>query len=209
MKEIKLNLGCGQTGYPDWVNIDNSWSAIISRWPRIRRLLWKTGVISKDSYEAVWPKNVERRDLSGRLGYPEGSVSKIYSSHMLEHMERSTGENLLKGRFRVLKKGGTFRLVVPDLAYHCRRYLEKTASGESVGREPHDELLFNLYGAYFNKKRSGAFHSYMYDWPTLHELFKQIGFSKVTRQNYREGSDKELFSLDSRPEDSLHVEAIK
>ena len=209
MSEIKLNLGCGQTGYEGWVNIDNSPSVILSKFPLLRTFFWRAGVLSKYSYESVWPKNAIWKDLTKKLSYATDSVDKIYSSHVLEHMQKEQGEFLLKECYRILKKQGVMRLAVPDLEFCCRRYLQKISSSEPVGREPHDELIFNMYGAYLNKKRYGAHHRYMYDWPTLREILMALGFSKIARQPYKAGIDQELYSLDNRPEDSLHIDLIK
>jgi len=49
----------------------------------------------------------------------------------------------------------------------------------------------------------------MYDWPTLQLVLSEIGFSRVLRQGFQLGLDAELYSLDNRPEESLHIDAIK
>lgn len=105
--------------------------------------------------------------------------------------------------------GGILRLVVPDLAFHARRYLQHLSEDESVGREPHDEFLRNIYGAYLQRKRYGASHRYMYDWPTLRTVLHETGFGEVIHQKYQVSLDPELSLLDNRPEDSLHVDAVK
>ena len=209
MKSIKLNLGCGQTGLEGWVNVDNSPSVFVSRVPFLRFVLYKLKIINEYSYRSVWLKNIIWRDLTKKLNWSDNSVDKIYNSHVLEHMENDKGKAFLKECYRVMKKDAIFRLVVPDLEFHCRRYLKKVEIGESAGREAHDELLFNVYGGYLNKRRYGAEHLYMYDWNTLRLLLTDIGFSQVIRQTYRKGVDNELFLLDNRPEDSLHIDAIK
>lgn len=205
---VKLNLGCGQSGLSGWDNIDNSPSVILSKMPFLRTILWRLKLLSDESYKARWASGVRWRDLSKGLDYPDEAVDKIYSSHMLEHMQKENAERLLKECHRILKKGGIMRLVVPDLVFHCRRYLDRVAVS-GAGRGPHDEFLFNVYGAYLDKRRKGANHSYMYDWPTLQTLLSEVGFERVIRQEFRTGLDPELCALDSRPEDSLHIDIIK
>ena len=209
MHEIKLNLGCGRDVLAGWVNIDNSPSVLLSRWLVVKKLLFRVGLISKTFYETEWPKDIVWRNVSRGLPYPDDAVDKIYSSHMLEHLERERGELLLRECFRVLKRGGILRLVVPDLMFHARRYLQLVSENQSVGRGPHDEFLWNIYGAYLEKRRYGASHRYMYDWPTLRVVLQEIGFSQVIRQSYQVSLDSELSLLDNRPEDSLHVDAVK
>jgi hypothetical protein len=49
----------------------------------------------------------------------------------------------------------------------------------------------------------------MYDLPTLVSLLMKVGFKKIMKFGYCEGEDDELRFYDSRPEDSLHMEARK
>jgi hypothetical protein len=80
---------------------------------------------------------------------------------------------------------------------------------EPPARAAHDDFLESVYGAYLSNKRFGALHCYMYDYPTLVHILKSIGFKTVRRCGYREGADAELAALDSRPEDSLHLDVSK
>ncbi len=209
MDDLKLNLGCGRTILSGWVNIDNSPSVVLNKFPFANDILFRLRVLSREQVENRWPKNIIWRDVSRKVPYPDGVVDKVYSSHFLEHIERERGENVLRETFRVLKQGGIFRLVVPDLVFHVQRYIKKISESGFAGREPHDVFLFNVYGAYLESKRFGAWHRYMYDWPTLQVLLNEIGFSRVIRQPYQKSLDPELACLDSRPEDSLHIDAVK
>lgn len=209
MTELKLNIGCGRNVISGWVNIDNSPSVLIARVPFLKFLLFHTGLMSREQYENVWSKNMFWRDVSKKIPYPDDSVAKIYSSHFLEHLSKDEGEKFISESFRVLKKDGIMRLVVPDLLFHARRYIADVSSENCKGRQPHDDFLHNIYGAYLTKKRFGAHHRYMYDWPTLDALFKKAGFRRVILQKYRSGIDAELNISDNRPEDSLHIDAVK
>jgi SAM-dependent methyltransferase len=209
LRELKLNLGCGTRALPGFVNIDNSPSVLLGRWPFLKKLLFLAGLLSRERYETPWPRDIVWQDASKRLPYADQSVDKIYSSHALEHLDKKRGEALLRGCFRVLKRGGVFRLVVPDLEYHARRYLQRVSNGGPSDRAAHDDFLWNIYGAYLEKRRYGASHRYMYDWPTLQLVLSEIGFSRVLRQDFQTGLDRELCSLDNRPEESLHIDAIK
>ena len=209
MRELKLNLGCGTRALPGFVNIDNSPSVLLGRWPFLKKLLFLAGLLSRERYETPWPRDIVWQDASKGLPYADQSVDKIYSSHALEHLDKKRGEALLRGCFRVLKRGGVFRLVVPDLEYHARRYLQRVSNGGPSDRAAHDDFLWNIYGAYLEKRRYGASHRYMYDWPTLQLVLSEIGFSRVLRQDFQTGLDRELCSLDNRPEESLHIDAIK
>lgn len=91
-----LNIGCGFHWHPDWVNID----------------LTPPG------------PEVTKFDLRDGLPFPDETFDAVYHSHVLEHLEPQRGKELLVDCHRVLKPGGVLRVVVPDLEYICRAYLE-------------------------------------------------------------------------------------
>jgi ubiquinone/menaquinone biosynthesis C-methylase UbiE len=209
--KIKLNIGCGPNGqFEGFINIDNSKAILLAKFPKIKKLLFKLGLISKEKFEHDWT-GVRWMDASRRLPFASESVDKIFCSHFLEHIPPNNGENVLKECYRVLKKDGIMRLVVPDLLWYAERYVSETMRIQKDSTLPddrtvHDKFLETVYGAYLNKKRYGASHCYMYDLPTLVFILKKIGFEKIHKCQYQEGEDKEMPKYDTRPEDSLHIE---
>ena len=211
----KLNIGCGPTGqFPNFVNLDNSPSIWLSKFPSIKRILHRMGKLTDQQLKDDWSGAV-KCDASRHLPYADGSVHKIYSSHFLEHIPPTKGFHVLKECYRVLRPDGIFRLVVPDLLWHAEQYVKRTrqlmdTQPEIIAdRKSHDAFLESVYGAYLNRRRYGLLHCYMYDWPTLTEILTSIGFKTIQRFDYRQGNDRELAALDSRPEDSLHLEISK
>ena len=51
-------------------------------------------------------------------------VNHIYSRHMLEHLTNFEADRALRDWFKALKTGGTVRIIVPDMDFHCRQWLE-------------------------------------------------------------------------------------
>lgn len=90
-----LNIGCGTTYHPAWVNID----------------------VEPVSNEIL------RHDVTNPLPFEDSSYDACYSSHVLEHLSRDEALLLLTEIHRVLKPGGIIRLVVPDLEGIVRTYL--------------------------------------------------------------------------------------
>jgi len=214
VSEIKINIGCGPNGQLDgYDNLDNSPSALVEKIPLVKKLLYKIGTINEQQYKANW-KGVIYCDASKALPYKSESVDKIYTSHFLEHIPHEHGMRILKGCYRVLKKSGTMRIVVPDLLFHAESYVNNTrkllmGNGLPTDSKSHDCFLKSMYGAYLDNKRFGAEHCYMYDLPSLASALQQAGFKQIEPRGYREGIDAELAAHDSRPEDSLHVEVWK
>ena len=211
---LKLNIGCGPNGQLEgFINIDNSKAVLLAKFPKIKKLLFKLGLISKEKFEADW-RGVRWMDASRRFPFTSEFVDKIYCSHFLEHIPPDKGKHLLKECYRVLKKDSIMRLVVPDLLWYAERYVRETRriqkdSTLPSDRSVHDKFLVTIYGAYLSKKRYGANHCYMYDLPTLVSILKKIGFEKVRKCQYQKGGDEELLKYDTRPEDSLHIEITK
>jgi predicted SAM-dependent methyltransferase len=100
-----LNVGCGGTHHRDWVNLD-----LVPESP-----------------------SVMAHDVRRGLPFPDASFDACYSSHLLEHLDHTTGVRLLRELKRVLVTEGIIRIAVPDLEQICRNYLEfldRVVSGE-------------------------------------------------------------------------------
>ena len=131
---VKANLGCGITVAPGWINLDNSPNARLSKYPRLRWLLWKTGVLSDEHYSVSWPESIFIHDLRKKLPFPDSSVHYVYTSHALEHLALADARKLIWEIFRILRPGGILRLVVPDLAYGARGYVD------ALAKNPADQM---------------------------------------------------------------------
>lgn len=106
-----VNCGCGEkySKSEEWINIDF------------------------DKRE-----NVIGHNLLEGLPLDDNSVDVVFSSCMLEHFSLEMGRNFLSECYRVLKRGGVCRIVVPDLENICREYLhvlEKVRSGADCGKQ--------------------------------------------------------------------------
>jgi predicted SAM-dependent methyltransferase len=91
-----LNLGCGSRFHEDWINFD---------------------FVSNSTF-------VQTANLIDGIPLENESIDVVYNSHVLEHFTKSQGEYFLNECFRVLKKGGVLRVVVPDLEQIAINYLE-------------------------------------------------------------------------------------
>lgn len=163
------------------------------------------GLLTDQQLKDDW-RGVVCCDVSRRLPYPDESVWKIYSSYFLEHTPYPSAVNVVKERHRVLRRDGTMRLVLPDVLWHAERYVEKTRQLGSADPTPTagapGEFMETVCGAYLDRRRYGAAHWYMYDYPTLLPMLRDLGFRRVKRCRYREGTDQELASFDKRSGES-------
>lgn len=119
-----VNIGCGTYIAAGWINIDNSPNARLSKYPRLRWMLWKLGILSDRHYQVKWADSLVIHDVRKKLPFSDSSIDYVYTSHFLEHNSLSDARRLIGDVFRILKAGGVLRVVVPDLAIGARRYLD-------------------------------------------------------------------------------------
>ena len=115
-----LNIGCGATHHPDWINLD---------------------VLSSDP--SVLPV-----DINNGLPFSADTISVCYSSHLLEHLDQDGARNFLAECVRVLKSGGVIRLAVPDLEGIAREYLrvlDIVATGDRTRESDYDWIMLEMY----------------------------------------------------------------
>ena len=125
-----LNLGCGKSFHPDWVNID---------------------FIPTTS-------KVIGHDLRKRLPVEENVWDVVYASHVLEHFSCGEARSFLKECYRVLRPGGVLRIVVPDLEMIARlylQYLDEATAGDSQAAARHEWMTLEMLDQ-LARERSGG-----------------------------------------------------
>jgi SAM-dependent methyltransferase len=195
--ELKINIGCGLSGARGWCNIDNSPTIPLSRL-RLGRRLFRT---------PAWPKDVRRHDVKKGLPFADESVSCIYSSHAFEHFSWAESLAIAKECFRVLRRGGVLRVVVPDLRLIAREYLmdsDAMASHRFVERLLLSHTIHDLF-------HPGAHHSQMFDENSLIALLRQAGFEEPAVCSFMQSriADISLIELEQRKHESLYVESVR
>lgn len=211
---MRLNVGCGPTPTPGWVNYDNSWSVRLARRPLVVRFLATTPVLKEAQKHLcdVARTGGIRFGTAEKLDHPDASVDVIYSSHMLEHLDRPTARQFLAEALRVLKPGGILRLAVPDLRQLVVRYnIDGDADGlvaallmaveqpRSVGQK----LRYVLLGS--------RHHAWMYDARSLVALVEAAGFcdARPLEPGATTISDPGALDLREREDESIYLEARK
>jgi predicted SAM-dependent methyltransferase len=146
---LKLDLGGANPGENGWLSVDRT--------------------IQCDIY---W-------DLRLGIPFPDASVDRVYSSHLFEHLSFDEGQKLMKESIRVLKKGGTFSICVPNARIYIEGYLGlRDVPQEFYGWTPafNETTAIDAvnYVAYM-----GGEHKYMFDQENLLEVLRQAGFTSV------------------------------
>lgn len=215
-EKILLNLGCGTVSPKGWINCDSSLHAQLTKVPLVHGFFRLLGIVSGSN----WADNVRYISLNKPFPWADSSVDCVYASHVLEHLRVGTAREFIRESYRVLKPTGVIRIVVPDLYYHAKKYVEGHVSTGSAAADflhtihlqipdeiPLINKLVNLLSDY------PTIHKYMYDRVTLTALFSEYGFRDIKESSYAEShylsNVMDVEYMSPGYEGSLYLEALK
>lgn len=133
-----LNIGCGKTLHPKWVNID-----IVAAVP-----------------------GVHACDVRRGLPFAADMFDACYCSHMLEHVTRDQAKVIVGEAHRVLRNGGIARFVVPDMEQIARLYLEcleDVISGRAKREADYDWMMLELIDQTYRGSAGGEMANHLSD----------------------------------------------
>lgn len=209
--EIGINLGSDIETTPSFVGIDGSFLIFMMKsfLPKfIKKSFYKKTWASKrysfeDYLKKINSVRIIHHDLSYGIPIRTESVKYIFTSHFLEHITEETAKNLLNECFRVLKKGGLIRIIVPDFDEEIKELEEKIKSY----RKNSDTKELQKYLTVPEHNSEFGFHKRIYNFEELKSILEKSGFKKVARKKSRQGNFLELDNLDLK--DGLIIEAEK
>lgn len=211
----RINVGCGQTPTPGWINYDNSMSVRLAQWPFLAFIVEKLGLLEEGSKRFVlFAKNnhIIWADATKHIPLPNDSAEVLYTSHMIEHLDREEVSLFLQEAYRVLAPGGIIRIAVPDLRKLVEQYIaegdadkfiEKTLLTRPRPKRFFDKLKYLVVG--------DRHHLWMYDGPSLCRLLSKHGFRepRILEPGSTMISDPGELNLYERAGNSVYVEALK
>lgn len=212
---LKLNIGCGRSPTEGYLNLDNSKSFIIARYPIIYNLLKFFKILKPEQIEYIeWSKKNKTifADVTKTLRFEDNSIEVIYSSHMLEHLSRENAVFFLNEARRTLMKGGVLRLVVPDLKIHINQYIKFEDADRFMANLHVASPPFRNFIEKLNLMINGyRHHQWMYDSKSIVKLLESLNFKDVTVLDPGKTMIKNPGKLDlfERRFESLYVEAKK
>ena len=182
-----LEYGCGWAGpAPEgWRSFDASPTLRLERLPLIGRFVRKN--------RRRFPANVEFGDIVRGLPVAEASFDGVYCSHVLEHLALADFRTALNNTFRLLKPGGVFRLVVPDLAFLAHRYVNdpspdaahKFMEATNLGSRRRERGAVGFAVAWFGHSR----HLWMWDFEAMREELRRAGFTELRKARIGDAED--------------------
>lgn len=130
-----LNLGCGYRFDAQWTNVN----------------FQTTG------------KGVINCDLAKGIPFADHTFELVYHSHVLEHFSQAAAKSFMQECCRVLRPGGTLRVVVPDLEQITKLYLTSLAGAfESVEwAAKYEWITLELLDQLVRNRRGGEMATYL------------------------------------------------
>lgn len=212
----RINIGCGQTPtLGGWRNFDNSMSLRLARVHLIPDILHKLGLLEPSQYQFIQfarANNIEYGDATKGLPLKNDCCDVVYSSHMLEHLNKSEADVFVKEAYRVLGSNGVIRIAVPDIQKHVQEYTQK-GDADAFMQNMHvsvappvsiiQKIIFLLSGV--------RHHLWMYDGRSLAALLAKHGFCniEVLPPGTTKIPDPGALDLAERSSESVYVEGFK
>ena len=171
---MNIHIGCGYTIGKSWKNYDCTQTSRFEKIP----IIGKFFNINKKRF----PKEVLYGDIvKGPLTAPE-EAENIYCSHTLEHMSLESMRNALENIYVMLKKNGTFRLVVPSLENYVKEYQQdqdahKFIESLGMGKKNEDRTILGKLKSTFGN----ASHCWMYDEKSMLKELKKADFINIRK----------------------------
>lgn len=210
MPGIYVQYGCGLSAPAEWNNFDASPTLRLQKLPIV-------GYVFKKKVD--FPKNVRYGNILNALpGIKEGTCEGIYCSHVLEHLSLNDFNVALKNTYRLLKPGGIFRCVVPDLEFSINQYIKDVSMRpESAAGEFLSATMLGIknrpksFKDFIISFTGNSHHLWMWDKYALQSELEKTGFIKVRKCLYNDCADKmfQYVEDESRFINAVAFEAVK
>jgi SAM-dependent methyltransferase len=210
----RINVGCGSTPTNGWLNFDGSPSVRLAKHPLLTSLLDRLRFLEYENKRFIAfcrCSDIRWANATRSLPIPTGSADVLYSSHMLEHLDKEEAMEFLTEARRVLKREGIIRLAVPDLRRMIADYETDGNADRLVSRT---QLAHTRPRTLLQKLRwlliaDRSHHRWMYDANSLVSLLEKAGFNHIVIQPAPATmipSPGDL-NLREREDESVYVEA--
>jgi predicted SAM-dependent methyltransferase len=153
----------------------------------------------------LFPSNALWGDVTRRLAVSDSSADGVFCSHTLEHLSSQDVDRALQEALRILKPGGVFRIVVPDLRWRAEAYLRQAAakderaadqflSSTMLGEKRRARTLAAIARTMFGNSA----HRWMFDFASLARRLTSIGFVDVRRCEFGDAAQPAFKDVEER-----------
>jgi SAM-dependent methyltransferase len=176
----RINIGCGMTPTEGWLNLDNSPSLRLAKFPFLAELLHRIGLLDRNQFDYAGycrSNRIKFADGTRRIPVADGGAEVVYASHVIDLLDRTEIRLFLAEARRALRPGGTLRIVVPDLGKLLAEYQRNQDA---------DRFMSNLMVCAPRARRlaqrlrllmvGDRMHKWAYDGRSLAKLLVEYGF---------------------------------
>jgi predicted SAM-dependent methyltransferase len=211
--EIGINLGCEYKTNKYFRGIDGSFLIFLLKNrlipKRVKKYIFaKTCTSDKFTFEKYINKikeiDIIHHNLFYGIPFKSNSISFIFSSNFLEHIDKEGGKRLLKECYRVLKPKGKIRIIVPDLDDEVEKMKNKI---DEYVISRNVEILQKYLTIPSSNFSLLATHKRMYNFEELRNILQKEGFKKIKKSKPHEDNFSHTKDLD--PSFGLIVQAEK
>lgn len=213
MTKLYVHYGCGVCAPEGWKNYDASPTSRLQRVP-VLGSIFKRGTPD-------FPSSILYGDIvKGLPDVAQNSCDGVYSSHVLEHLSLEDCRTAIKNTYGILKPGGVFRTVVPDLRWYVQEYLD-TLQDENKRAEAAVNFIATTHLGRESRPRTpmamvrsllgNSAHLWMWDEPSMHKELKDAGFASVRVATCGDSQEAAFAQVENpeRFEKSIAFEAVK
>ena len=212
MNKLYIHYGCGLSAPEQWQNYDASPTLKLQRLPLI-------GFVFRKVLKPIFPFNIKYGDITkGLPNVKENSADGIYCSHVLEHLAYDEMIKAIDNTYLMLKPGGTFRLVMPDLENLISSYISRKNNNDheaaivfmrntGMGLVKREKGIKAIFAEVFGNSR----HQWLWDYESTKKVLENAGFRNIRKCKFNDSKDK-LFALVENPQrfnGALCLEVIK
>lgn len=178
LNNAKINLGSGHWKFEGWVNVD----------------------LDQDSRPEVLA------DLSRALPFRDGCAAFMHTEDFIDQLELDAAAAFLRECHRILRPGGVFRVLTPDVHQLCEMYVNRPDDLKALWRDHvRVPLTFGTAAEIVNVGMRFAGHTFLYDAETFSRLAEACGF-EARRVSFNQSEFEELRGLDLRsPETAISL----
>ena len=156
--------------------------------------------------------SVRFANAAARIPCAADSAAAVYSSHMIEHLDRSEARAFLAEVMRVLRPGGVVRIAAPDLSRLVTAYIATgDADGFVAGLHMGLDRPAGLRGWMKWAVVGPRHHLWMYDGESLARRLREAGVAEAAVLPPGSSRIAEPGDLDlrERSAESVYVEAVR
>jgi hypothetical protein len=125
-----------------------------------------------------------------------GSCAGVYASHVLEHLSLEDFDIAIGNTALMLKSGGLFRLIVPDLEARARKYIRLVEDGVAEANSYFldssclgSKQRARSIGSRLREQLGNSRHLWMWDFASMSSKLMDAGFVDIRRCEFNDSED--------------------